>query len=615
MTLTFTARIEGREIACDIGSDQDLAAPVFCFSLMAAPRVVSGGTMVRRVAGYGEVQLPDIRAGEIAHLRLAHENPDYAPRNRAWLPLGAYLRIKNKTIALPPLSLGVETGVEAPAIAPFRGLHLIPQPTSWRPAGGTLVAHGFAADNLALGPVARLAERLGLSPFVTGGGTPLTIETDPALPDEGYVLILAPQAITLRASGPAGMFAAGVTLLNLRETYQGDLPCGTITDAPRFGWRGQHLDCARHFFQVATIRRLLDLMAFFKLNRFHWHFADDEAFRLQVDCAPDLWRLTAFRGEGLPVPGVFGGGIRAGGSYSKADVTGLIAHAADLQIQILPEIEVPAHSYCINAVISGLTDQSDPNPEISIQGYPRNILNPAKPETWALLEPLTTEVASLFPIGMLHLGCDELPPAAWDQSPAAAALKSREGLADRDDLQGWTMARLADHLSTQGIRTAAWEEAAKGAQGGIGHNALLFSWTGQGPGVAAARMGHDVVMCPAQHTYFDMAHTDDSNDWGAAWAGIIALEDTVTWDPVPKGAEDVAHRIVGVEGCFWGEFTTEDAQIEPMLAPRILGLATKAWDKNDSLDGKGLRALAGHYGPVFDRIGWQRHRGGIMRDQ
>jgi hexosaminidase len=565
--------------------------------------------MVRRVAGYGEVQLPDLRAGETACLRLAHENPDYAPRNRAWLPLGAYLRVRNKTIPLPPLSLGVDTSSDAPGAASFDGLRLIPQPTTWRPTGGTLAATGFAGDIDALGPVARLADRLGLSAFLTGSGAPITIKTDAALPDAAYVLTLTPTAITLHAGGPSGIFAAGVTLLNLRETYDGALPCGTITDAPRFGYRGQHLDCARHFFQVATIHRLLDLMALFKLNRFHWHFADDEAFRLQVDCAPDLWRLTAFRGEGLPVPGVFGGGIRSGGSYSKADVAALIAHAADLQIDILPEIEVPAHSFCINAVMPGLTDQSDPLPEISIQGYPRNILNPAKPETWALLEPLTTEVASLFPIRMLHLGCDELPPAAWDQSPAATALKSREGLADRDDLQGWTMARLAEHLTAQGIRPAAWEEAAKGAQGGIGHDALLFSWTGQGPGVEAARKGHDVVMCPAQHTYFDMAHTSDPDDWGAAWAAYIALEDTVSWKPVPKGAEDVAHRIVGVEGCFWGEFTTEDVQMEAMLAPRILGLANKAWDVNDSLDGQGLRALAGHYGPVFDRIGWAWHQG------
>ncbi len=610
MTLTFSARIEGHEIACEIGSDADLAAPTLCFSLMAAPRVVSGGTLVRRVAGYGEVALPDLRAGHIAHLRLAYDNRDYFPRNRAWLPLGAYLRVAGKTYPLPPLHQGVDLAAPARASAAlFDSLRLVPQPTSWRPSGGTLMATSFDVLTDGLGSVAALAARLNLPPFLTGNGAPLSIEADPTLAEAAYVLTITSDGSTLRAAGSAGIFAAGITLLNLRETYDGQLPRGVITDAPRFGWRGQHLDCARHFFQVATIRRLLDLMALFKLNRFHWHFADDEAFRLQLDCCPDLARLTAFRGEGLAVPGVFGGGVRAGGSYSRADVADLLAHAADLHIEILPEIEVPAHGYCINAVISGLTDQSDPCPEISIQGYPRNILNPAMPATWALLDPLASEVASLFPIRMLHLGCDELPPAAWDQSPAATALKQREGLDDRDDLQGWMMAKLASHLVGQGIRIAAWEEAAKGTQGGIGHNALLFSWSGQGPGIAAARAGHDVVMCPAQNVYFDLAHTSDQQDWGAAWAGFVPLEQTVAWKPVPSGAEDVAHRIIGVQGCFWGEFTTEDAQMEPMLAPRILGLANKAWDSNDSLDGAGLRALCGHYVAVFDRIGWQRHPG------
>jgi hexosaminidase len=287
----------------------------------------------------------------------------------------------------------------------------------------------------------------------------------------------------------------------------------------------------------------------------------------------------------------------------------VLDHAAALNIQVLPEIEVPAHAFAFNKAISGLRDTADTGAEISIQGYPQNILNPAEPATWAMLEPLSLEVASLFPIGILHLGCDELPPDAWAGSPAVDALKAQHNLQTRDDVQGWMMDRLAAHLTRHGIRPAAWEEAAKGANGGIGHNAILFSWTGQGPGIEAARRGHDVVMCPAQHIYFDMAHTSDPNDWGAAWAAFVSLEDTVNWHPVPLGAEDVAHRIIGVEGCFWSEFTTQDRQIEPMLAPRILGLANKAWDCRDSVDGPALRALAAAYAPLFDRIGWTRHRG------
>lgn len=609
MQLTFDARLDGARIIARIGSDTDLPAPVWCLSLMAPGRVVAGGQMRRAVAGYCEVALPDLPAGTTHEVVLTHANPAFRPANRAWLPPGGYLRLADGTChALPALPGGVAPAPERPAPA-WDGLRLIPQPAGWAPAPGVLAARGFAAEGAALAAVDALSRRLGFGRFLDPAGAPLRLETDPALPPEGYRLTIAPDGVALAAADRAGTFNGAVTLLTLIRTHDGRLPCGTITDRPRFLWRGQHLDCARHFYRPDTILRLLDLMALLKLNRFHWHFADDEAFRLEVDRAPDLARKTAFRGEGCAVPGVFGGGIRAGGSYSRADVAAVLARAAELNIAVLPEIEVPAHAFALNAVIPGLRDADDTGAEISIQGYPRNVVNPALPATWDFLLPLAEEVAGLFPIGILHLGCDELPPGAWDGSPAVRALMAREGLAGRDDVQGWMMRRLAGHLAARGIRTAAWEEAAKGANGGIGTGALLFSWTGQGPGIAAARAGHDVVMCPAQHTYLDMAHSADPGDWGASWAAVIGLEDTVAWDPVPPEAPDIAPRVAGVQGCFWSEFTTDDRQMEAMIAPRILGIAVRAWEPAGVTGGPALRAIGAHYAPLFDTMGWDRHRG------
>lgn len=610
MTLTFTSRIDGTQIRCVIGSDRPLQAPVFCFSLMAAPKVISGGTMVRRVAGYAEVALPDLAAGAEHEVVLEHAVKEFGPRNRAWLPLGAYLRVGKDCLPLPPGNdLGLRKGDGPPAPALDQGrLPLVPQPTDWTPSGG-VVALMAVAPVRGLEGVADLATRLGLAAFVTSDGLPLDVTEEASLGPEGYRLTIASTGLAVAVGGAAGLHYAGITLLTLRETSGGALPCGTITDQPRFGYRGQHLDCARHFFGVDFILRLLDLMALLKLNRFHWHFADDEAFRLEVDTQPLLWQRTAFRGEGELVPGVFGGGIRAGGSYSKADVARIVAHAKALKIEVLPEIEVPAHSHAMVKAIPGLRDPGDNGEEVSVQGYLDNIVNPGLPATWDLLLPLAKEVASLFPLGILHLGADEAPHGAWGGSPAVAALKAREGLQTSDDVQGWMLAKLASALGAAGVRVAAWEEAAKGCQGGVGNGALLFSWTGQGPGIEAARRGHDVVMCPAQHAYFDLAHSDNPDDWGAAWAGFVPLEKTVAWDPVPKGAEDIAPRIAGVEACFWGEFTTEDTQAEGMIAPRILGIATKGWEPAGQTDVAGLRALAGVYGPFFDRIGWRRHRG------
>ncbi|MBN8631417.1 MAG: beta-N-acetylhexosaminidase [Rhodobacterales bacterium] len=608
--MTFRARIDGRQIRCEIGTDHALAAPVFCFSLMAAPAVAAGGTLVRRVAGYAEVALPDLAAGSVHEVVLEHADPRYHPRNRAWLPLGPYLRVGRQCLPLPPgTDLGLRDGDGPPAtpLAPDR-LPLVPQPTEWT-SSGEMLAFSALAPVAALEGVDQLALRLGLVPLLAAGATALAVSEDATLGPEGYRLLIAPEGLSVAIGGAAGLHNAGITLLTLRETTGGKLPCGTLTDSPRFGWRGQHLDCARHFFGIDFILRLLDLMALMKMNRFHWHLSDDESFRLEVETQPLLWKRTAFRGEGELVPGVFGGGIRAGGSYSRADVERVLARARALHIEVLPEIEVPAHSHGMVKALPGLRDPGDNGEEASVQGYIDNIVNPAMPATWEVLQPLTEEVAARFPFGMLHLGADEAPHGAWDGSPAVAALKAREGLVSSDDVQGWMLARLAGRLVAKGIRVAAWEEAAKGVQGGIGNAALLFSWTGQGPGVEAARRGHDVVMCPAQNAYFDLAHTDDPDDWGASWAGFVPLEKTVAWDPVPKGAEDIAPRIVGVQACFWGEFTTEDDQAEGMIAPRILGIATKGWEPAGRTDGAAIRALAGTYGPILDRIGWKWNRG------
>ena len=610
MNLTFTARIVETEIHCEIGSDTAISTPIFCCANFVPSRVVSGGTLLKTVAGYTEVALPDIPAGGTVALVMAYQVPGIAPKNRAWLPLGAYLRTKAGPLALPPTEAGVRFDTTPPRMVPeFPGLKLVPQPSQWIASEGTVAATGFASSDARFSDIDDLAKRLNFAPFLDRSGLPLTVKTDSNLAEGAYEITLRPEAATVSVSGDQALFSAAITLLNLRETYHGNLPCGTIKDAPRFGWRGQHLDCARHFFTVDTILRLLDLMALLKLNRFHWHFSDDEAFRLQVTSAPEIWQLTAMRGEGHLVPGVFGGGIAAGGSYSPADVRRILTHAAALRIEVLPEIEIPGHAFALNLARMGMRDPGDNSHAASVQGYMDNSLNPAMPDTWGLIKPLCVEVAGMFPFGMLHLGCDELPPAAWSASPAVAALKAEHGLVTQGDVQGWMMARLAGFLVQRGIRTAAWEEAAKGSNGGIGHDTLLFSWTGQGPGIEAARRGYSVVMCPAQNVYFDMAHSAAQDDWGATWAAIVALEDVMTWRPVPVGAEDVAANIVGVQGCFWGEFTTKDAEMEPMLAPRILGLANKAWDVRDSVDGPGLRALAQAYAGVFDLMGWQRHKG------
>ena len=604
MKLSFDAILKDGNIRCTLISAQKLVDPVFCFSLMAPGSVITGGRVIRRVGGFHEVQLPPLAAGQTHVIDLTYDDPNISVKNRAWLPLGSYLRVGDTCHSLPGLELGVRIGPEQPSEA-YDGLPLVPAPTKWSPVLGTVQADGFSFSDDQLDKVNALATRTSAKGFKNQVGLAVIVHRQADMQQEGYVLSITPEKVIITAASHSGIFYAGITLFNLFITTNGLLPCGRIEDQPRFPWRGQHLDCARHFFKPDTIVGLLDLMALLKLNRLHWHFSDDEAFRIEIPNLPEVWQNSRCRGEGAYMPGVFSGGIKACGSYSVRDVERIVAHAKALHIEVLPEIEIPAHSYVLNQIFPEMRDPDDTGVEESVQGYRGNVTNPACPRTWEVVEALIDGIAPLFPFGYLHLGCDELPQMAWSGSPRMVRFKQQHGLKTADDVGAWVMRKAAGLADAKNMRPAAWEEAARGAGGGIGNDALLFIWQGQDAGVEAARAGYDVVMCPAQNVYFDMVHTSDPADWGASWAAIIGLEETINWDPVPAGAQDIADKVVGVQGAFWGEFTQQDHQIEPMLAPRILGLATKAWSQQDALAGSDLRALAGHYRAVFDALGWQ----------
>lgn len=592
--MKYSCHIANDSLRCTITTDRDLKAPVLCFSGMAPLTVTHGGRRTHGTGGYAEVLLPDIRAGQTHEFTLKYID-GFKPANRAWMPLGPYLRVGEELIELLVGDSGYKFLTQHNTSSNKNScLKIVPQPLEWLPHDGTTLARGVCFDHDASGAlqaVNKLANRRDLGKFKDRQGIAVVVSHE-SLPLDAYRLTISANEISVNASSYGGEFYAGITLLTLLRTHQGNLPHGMIYDEPRFSWRGQHLDTARHYYKPDTIHDLLDLMSLLKLNRFHWHFADDEAFRLQIDCYPELWQRTELRGEGHLLPALFSGAIEAGGSYSKAEAGALIKHAKELNIEVLPEIEVPAHALAITRIFPDTLDPADTRTELSVQGYQKNVLNPAMPKTWEVIDNIATEVGSMFPFNHLHLGCDELPDDTWMGSPGAQHLMAKEGLKTTDDLCGWTMAKLAETVTKNGQRPAAWEEAARGSNGGIGHNAILFSWTGQGAGLEAAANGYDVVMCPAQNVYLDMAHSNDIDDWGANWAAYISLADTIAWDPTPDAK--TANKVIGVQGAFWGEFTTEDSQMWPMLLPRILGIAVKAWQSKE-ISVEELGALAGCY--------------------
>ncbi|MEC9360829.1 MAG: family 20 glycosylhydrolase, partial [SAR324 cluster bacterium] len=343
---------------------------------------------------------------------------------------------------------------------------------------------------------------------------------------------------------------------------------------------------------------------------FHWHLIDDESFRLKLSSVPELVELTGFRGNGCIIPGVFGGGIGpTGGTYSVEDVSRIINHATGLGISVMPEIEIPAHALAILKVFPEMRDPEDKSSEISVQGYSENTINPAMPATWEFLNKVLPEIGSLFPFGLIHLGCDELPPNVWKRSPAINKLKVENILKTTQDLQEWMMQRAAKILVGKGIRPAAWEVAGLGDNGGIGNNALLFSWSSLEPGLKAAREGYEVVMCPAQHVYFDMAQTKNVLERGVSWAAIISMKDALNWEPVPLEEPELEQNIIGIQGALWSETIIKDKDMDTMLAPRILALSEVSWSTNSrKRDFPEFMGAANYFSKVFEKIGWARNQ-------
>ena len=607
------------------GWSDEISGYRICFSLLSKCSVVSGCKIMRQFGGYVEMSPENhgsLKIGEEWEFSFKYDFDRHAPANVSWGPMGSYLKLNDGrtvdviTEPIKFLDSYFTRKKKLPVEEP--DLRLIPHPLYWEKKSGTCSLSSGIKLNGKLSKTEKkvfssfqlLIERMGISCMLNEHGLEVFFEnSEKKFGQEEYEIQINSDQIKIKASHYSGYFYSMVSLLQLREVYNDSVPCGKIMDSPRFGWRGQHLDCARHFYQVESILRLLDLMAFLKLNRFHWHLIDDESFRLELPSFPELAQRTGLRGDGHLIPGVFGGGRGPeGGTYSAEDVKRINEHAKSLGISVMPEIEIPAHANALVKVLPGLRDQQDESNEESVQGYLENTINPAKEETWEFIEKAIPEIKNMFPFDLIHLGCDEMPEKVWEKSPAINQLKKQQGLKSTEDIQEWTMKRAARIVKKAGGRPAAWEVAGRGKNGGIGHNAVIFSWSGKEPGLKAAKDGYEVVMCPAQNVYFDMAHTDGHHEKGLNWAANISMMDALCWDPVPEDEPELELKIIGIQGELWSETVMEDKDMEPLLAPRILALSEVAWsDTKRKREFKEFIGAVEYFGKIFKKFNWSSH--------
>ena len=419
-----------------------------------------------------------------------------------------------------------------------------------------------------------------------------------AADEEGYSLIVSPGRIAVSSRSARGLFYGAVTLWQLltadaASTTRINVPALTITDAPRFAWRGLMLDSARHYQPPEFIRQLIDWMALHKLNVLHWHLTDDQGWRLEILEYPELTRVGAWRmpaGAGNPPP--------YGGFYTQAEVRELVAFAASRFVTIVPEIEMPGHAQAAIASYPQLGTGGTPpvSPDWGVHDWLFN----AEESTLVFLENVLDEVVGLFPGEFVHVGGDEAVKDRWQASPRVQARIRELGLADEAALQGWFIARIGRFLESRGRRLVGWDEI---LEGGIPARAAVMSWRGTAGGITAARAGHDVVMAPSPVLYLDHWQSDSPRE-PPGRPGVVSLADVYAFEAVPAElAPAEARHILGAQANAWTEHMRRPGRVEHQVFPRAAALAEATWSPAAARDWDSFMARLGAQFARYRRLG------------
>lgn len=397
---------------------------------------------------------------------------------------------------------------------------------------------------------------------------------------EAYNLTVADDAIRING-GNSGNFYALQTVLQLIEEQNGGLviPAVKITDKPAFGYRGVMIDVARHFFSIDELKKIIDAMAYFKFNRLHWHLTEDQGWRLEIKKYPKLTEVAAWRDS--TIIGQYGDfkpfiydGEKHGGYYTQEEARDLVKYAANRKITIIPEIELPGHSTAVLAAYPEFGCKDTTYQVAGFWGVHPNIFCP-KEETFQFLEDVLMEVMDIFPSEYIHIGGDEVPKDHWEQSDFAQKLIKKQKLKDEHELQSYFIQRIEKFLNKNGRRLIGWDEI---LEGGLAPNATVMSWRGEEGGIAAARMGHDVIMTPNSHLYIDHYQAKDIGTEPVAIGGFLPLEKVYSYHPLPDSlTTEQQKHVLGVQANLWTEYIGSNNKLEYMLFPRALALSEVAW--------------------------------------
>lgn len=408
-----------------------------------------------------------------------------------------------------------------------------------------------------------------------------TADAKSSLGAEGYELTVTPDGVVIRAPGQAGLFYGVQTLLQLlppqvysRTPVAGVLwsaPSVQIEDQPRFKWRGLMLDVSRHFYNKSEVKRLLELMAANKINVFHWHLVDDPGWRIEIKKYPKLTEVGAWRkgidfGLDPKSSTAYGPDGRYGGFYTQDDIREIVAFADSLHITVVPEIEMPGHS---GAALRARTDLNCPSAKPGDMG----VYCAGNDDTFVFLQDVLTEVFALFPSKYIHIGGDEVDKTHWIACPKCQARIKAEGLKNEHELQSYFIRRIEKFVNANHRNLVGWTEI---SEGGLAANATVMDWIGGGKEAASA--GHEVVMTPTSHCYFDFFQSQDTAAEPKAIGGFLPLKKVYSFEPIPEGLpQDKEHLILGGQGNVWTEYIAGFKHVQYMTFPRLSALAEVTW--------------------------------------
>jgi len=455
----------------------------------------------------------------------------------------------------------------------------------------------------------------------------LNKNADTSLHDEGYTLNVTPTKVSIVANKAAGLFYGLQTVLQLLppeiasvsevKNVNWTIPDVSIKDVPRFGWRGLMLDVSRHFFTKQEVEQYIDQMARYKYNTLHLHLADDQGWRIEIKSLPELTKVGAWRVKrtgrwGTFLPALAGEPTPDGGFYSQEDMKEIIKYAQDRFISILPEIDVPAHSLALIASYPNLSCTQLPySVNAGGRGYQRNdnVLCIGNDSTFSMLDKIFTEIAALFPNPYIHIGGDEAYKGFWDQCPKCQKRMADEHLKNVDELQSYFVKRVEKIVEPKGKKLIGWDEI---LEGGLAPNATVMSWRGMSGGIAAAKMGHHVVMTPWDYCYLDLYQGEPEGE--PPTYGLCRLSDSYNYEPVPDSVDE--NLILGGQGNLWSESVPTLRHAEYMTWPRAIALSEVYWsskaNKNWSnfisrlekqfprLDAANVKYSTSMYNPIFE---------------